>query len=105
LYLGLTVVRQGDRQSGLREIEAGMKGISGFLDYITTQFAGSFGRFWDPGGNIRKTVDINLATIARGDIDWPTLISSGEALALNFEREADRARLDEERDMEMENRR
>jgi tetratricopeptide (TPR) repeat protein len=105
LYLGLTVARQGDRQSGLREIEAGMKGISGFLNYITTQFAGSFGRFWDPGGNIRKTVDTNLATIARGNIDWPTLIANGEALALNFEQEPDRAKLDEEREIEMENRR
>lgn len=91
LYLGLTLARLGERQSALRDIEVGMKGISGFLNYITTQFAWSFGKFWDPGGNIRKTIDADLATIARGNLDWTTVISNGEALAMNFEQEEDRA--------------
>ena len=30
LYLGLTLARQGDRQAGLRDIEAGLKGIRDF---------------------------------------------------------------------------
>ena len=101
LYLGLTLARQGDRKTGLHDIEVGMKGISGFLNYITTQFAWSFGKFWDPGADIRKTIDTNLATIARGNIDWPTMISNGEALAMNFEQEEDRARQDQEREMQM----
>ena len=36
LYLGLTLARLGDRQSGLQQIEAGLKGIRDFLNYITT---------------------------------------------------------------------
>ena len=85
----------------MRELEGGMKGISGFLNYITPQFAWSFGKYWDPGGNIRKTIDTNLVMISKGDFDWSTLISNGEALGLNFEQEADRARLDEEQQMKM----
>ena len=105
LYLGLTQARLGDRQSGLRDIETGMKGINGFLNYITTQFAWSFGQFWDPGSSIRKTVDTNLAMIAKGNFDWSTLISNGETLAMTFEQEEDRALRDEEQQREMDMRR
>jgi tetratricopeptide (TPR) repeat protein len=101
LYLGLTLARQGERAPGLQQIEAGMKGISGFLNYITTTFANEFGQFWDPGRDIRKAIDNNLALIARGNFDWPTLISNGEALGMNFEQEPDRARRDEEQQMKM----
>lgn len=105
LYLGLTVARQGDQQSGLRDIQAGTKGIGDFLNYITNTFSTTFGQFWDPNRDIRKAVDNNLALMARGNIDWPTLFSSSEALALNFEQEPDRARRQEEQQIEMDRRR
>jgi tetratricopeptide (TPR) repeat protein len=105
LYLGLTEAREGDRKSGLRDIEGGMKGIKDFLNYITTTFSNLFGQFWDPTQEIRKTVDTNLAMISKGNIDWQTLISNGEALAMNFEREPDRARQQEEQQIEMDQRR
>ena len=53
LYLGLAEARLGNRQAALGYIENGMKGIAAFLNYITTNFAYSFGQFWDPSGNIR----------------------------------------------------
>jgi len=105
LYLGLTLARLGDRQSGLRDIQAGIKGIGDFLNYITTTFANTFGQFWDPNRDIRKAVDSNLAMIAREGFDWPTLIANGEALALNFEQEQDRARNQERQQIEMNQRR
>jgi tetratricopeptide (TPR) repeat protein len=101
LYLGLTLARQGDRQAGLRDIESGMKGIKEFLNYITTTFALSFGQFWDPAQAIRKSIDSNLAMIAKGNFDWPTLISNSETLAMNFEQEPDNARQQQEQQMEM----
>lgn len=97
LYLGLTLARLGDRQAGLRDIEAGIKGIKNFLNYITTAFGFTFGQYWDPGQTIRKTCDANLALIARGNINWSTLISNAEALALTFEQEPDRALQDQNR--------
>jgi tetratricopeptide (TPR) repeat protein len=105
LYLGLTVARQGDRQSGLRDIESGMKGIREFLNYITSAFATSFGQYWDPAQNIRKSVDANLAMIGRGNVDFSTLLSNSETLAMNFEEEPDKARMQEEQQMDMDRRR
>ena len=45
LYLGLTEARLGNRQAALGYIENGMKGIAAFLNYITTNFAYSFGQY------------------------------------------------------------
>ena len=64
LYLGLTEARLGNRQVALGQIENGMKGIAAFLNYITTNFAQSFGQFWDPGGAIRASIKTDLALIA-----------------------------------------
>ena len=49
LYLGLTQARLGDRQTGLKNIQAGMSGIANFLNYLESNFSYSFGQFWDPG--------------------------------------------------------
>ena len=105
LYLGLTVARQGDQQSGLRDIQAGTKGIGDFLNYIANSFSSTFGQYWDPNGDIRKAASNNLALMARPNVDWPTFFSSSEALALNFEQEPDRARRQEEQQIEMDRRR
>jgi len=88
LYLGLTLARLGDRQAGSRDIESGTKGIVNFLTYIQQNFRYSFGPFWDRGDGIRNAANANLAMIAGGNFDWPTLISNSEALAMKFEREA-----------------
>jgi tetratricopeptide (TPR) repeat protein len=105
IYLGLTQARQGNRDAGLRDIENGMKGVNAFLNYITTQFAWSFGQFWDPGGAIRKNIDSQLATIASRNFDWAALIASSETLAMNVEYEEERARRDEEQQIMDQNRR
>ena len=64
LYLGLTQARLGDRQEGLKNIEAGMSGIANFLNYIESTFRYTFGQFWDPGGNIRASIKTDLAMIS-----------------------------------------
>ena len=71
LYLGLAEARLGNRQAALGYIENGMKGIAAFLNYITTNFAYSFGQFWDPSGNIRATIKTDLAMISGANTDWP----------------------------------
>ncbi len=92
LYLGLTLVRLEDRQAGLRDIENAMKGIAAFLNYLETNFAYSFGQFWDPGGQIRASIKTDLAMISSGNIDWPQLIADGERLGIRIEEEEDKAR-------------
>jgi tetratricopeptide (TPR) repeat protein len=92
LYLGLTEARLGNRQAALGYIENGMKGIAAFLNYITTNFAYSFGQFWDPGGNIRASIKTDLAMISGPNTNWPALIAAGEKLGIRIEEEEEKAR-------------
>jgi tetratricopeptide (TPR) repeat protein len=92
LYLGLTEARLGNRQAALGYIENGMKGIAAFLNYISTNFAYSFGQFWDPSGNIRASIKQNLTLIAGANTDWPQLIAAGEKLGIRIEEEEEKAR-------------
>ena len=101
LYLGLTLARLGDRQSGLRQIEGGMKGIRDFLNYITSTFSSEFGQYWDPNRDIRKAIESALAMISGGNFDWPTLITEGERIGMQIEEEVDRARRDQEQQQQM----
>jgi tetratricopeptide (TPR) repeat protein len=89
LYLGLTLVRLGDRQAGLTNIQRGMNGIYNWLEYLNTNFALEFGQGWDPGGTIRAGIKSDLDVIASGKIDWPQLITDGEALGIGIEQEED----------------
>jgi len=100
LYLGLTEARLGDRQAALGHIENGMKGIANFLNYITTNFAYSFGQFWDPSGNIRATIKTDLAMISGPNTDWPALIAAGEKLGIRIEEEEEKARQQQQQMMD-----
>ena len=95
LYLGLTLARTGDRQKGLQEIEGGLKGMQSFLEYITETFRYSFGRFWDPGYEIRSAIKVDLAMISSRELDWQRLITESEWLGKMMEEEGDRARKQE----------
>ena len=102
LYLGLTQARLGDRQTGLKNIQAGMSGIANFLNYLESNFSYSFGQFWDPGGQIRASIKKDLAMISSGNIDWPQLISDGERLGIRIEEEEDKARMQQQERLEQE---
>jgi tetratricopeptide (TPR) repeat protein len=95
LYLGLTLARQGDRQRGLKEIEAGLKNIHDWLDYINDAFRFSFGQYWDPTRQIRKAIEDDLAMISSREFDWEKVIADAEWVGKQFEEEADRAQGDE----------
>jgi tetratricopeptide (TPR) repeat protein len=100
LYLGLTEARLGNRQAALGYIENGMRGIAAFLNYITTNFAYSFGQFWDPGGNIRASIKTDLAMISGPNTNWPALIAAGEKLGIRIEEEEEKARRQQQQMME-----
>jgi tetratricopeptide (TPR) repeat protein len=89
LYLGLTLYRLGDQQAALTNIQRGMKGIYDWLDYLNNNFRFEFGQFWDEGGTIRAGIKSDLAMISSGKIDWPRLITDGEALGIAIEQEED----------------
>jgi tetratricopeptide (TPR) repeat protein len=89
LYLGLTLVRLGDREAGLTNIQRGMSGIHNWLDYLNDNFRFEFGQGWDPGGTIRAGIKSDLDVISSGKIDWSQLIADGEALGIGIEQEED----------------
>jgi tetratricopeptide (TPR) repeat protein len=89
LYLGLTLYRLGDQKAALANIQSGMSGISNYLNYINENFRFSFGKEWDPLGEIRGGIKTDLAMISSGKIDWPKLVADGEALGIRIEREDD----------------
>jgi len=93
--LGLTLAQTGDRQKGLQEIESSMKGMQSWLEYITETFRYSFGRFWDPGYEIRSAIKGDLAMISSRELDWQRLITESEWLGKRMEEEGDLARRQE----------
>jgi hypothetical protein len=84
LYLGLTQARLGDNQAGLQNIEASMKRIIGWLNYL--EGGGYADAGWDPGGAIRGSTNDALAMISSGKVDWNKLFVYGESVGLGVER-------------------
>ena len=77
-----------------------MKGIAAFLNYMTTNFAYSFGQFWDPGGNIRASIKKDLTLIQGPNTNWPQLIAAGEKLGIRIEEEEEKARQQQQQMMD-----
>jgi tetratricopeptide (TPR) repeat protein len=98
LYLGLTLIQEGDRQRGLKEIESGMRGIDSFLNNINRTQGFNIGQFWDPNRDIRSAIQYNLELISKESPNWQRLIANTERLALQMERETDLARRQESRE-------
>ena len=95
LYLGLTLLRSGERQRGLHEVENGMRGLYDDIEYVSQHHRFSFGQFWDPRREIRSSIEHDLAMLSRQDVDLEKLIADGEWLGKRVEEEIDRARRDE----------
>src|SRR5262249_50076720 len=66
LYLGLTRGRNGDSANGVRDIQSGMKGLYDWIEYYES--SKPFEAFWDPGREIRSTIEKELKLIAANKI-------------------------------------
>lgn len=89
LYLGLTLLRNGDRDRGRKEIEGGLKAIDDTLEYIAEDRV--YGLYWDPGMAIRGAVKKTLAA----KLDGNDLALAAQRIGEDFDEEIDRARRDE----------
>ncbi len=92
LYLGLTLTRIGDSAQGVKEIEAGMKGIHDWLEY--TERTRPFEAYWDPGRVIRKTIEKILAGDAGREVSRDQLITDAEWMGKRLEEEVEYVRRD-----------
>jgi tetratricopeptide (TPR) repeat protein len=89
LYLGLTLMRDGDQDRGRREAEAGLKGIYDWLENISNP--SSSGIFWDPGRLIRSEIAKTLAA----KLQASEFVATAQRIGRDFDEEIDRARKDE----------
>ncbi len=89
LYLGLVLARDGDRERGFNEIEAGLGGLHQWLNYIDEYHPD--GRFWDPGRDLRSAIRKELTGMRGKEVNWTQLIANGEWLGRQFEEEITQA--------------
>jgi tetratricopeptide (TPR) repeat protein len=100
LYLGLTLARGADRAQGLKQMEAGMRGIHDWIEYITEAHRFSFGQYWDPARDIRTAIENDLRMLSGREPDMSKAIASGEWIAKRMEEEEDKASHQESRDLQ-----
>lgn len=93
LYLGMTLVRDGDRSRGAKEIERALNGLYDWMEYIRSYT--TFGKFWDPGNEIRAAIKTTLSLISGADIDWQRVLANGEWIGRKWEEEIDHSLRDE----------
>lgn len=90
LYLGLALARSGDNDRGFKEIEAGLRGITDWYDYI--QFYHIEGQYWDPGKQLRMAIQKELSALAKREVNTNDLVQNIAFLGREIELEIDRAR-------------
>jgi tetratricopeptide (TPR) repeat protein len=91
LYLGVALLRTGERERGRKEINDGLRAIYDTLEYIAADRV--YGYFWDPGMDIRNDTRRLLAA----KLDDTELAIAAERIGRQFDEEIDRARRDEGR--------
>lgn len=91
LYLGLALLRSGDRERGRREIMQGLQAIDDLLEYITADLV--YGLYWDPDMAIRGAVKTTLVAKLNDD----DLANAARRIGSDFDKEIDLARRDESR--------
>ena len=96
IYLGLVLQRVGDPKQGLKELEAGLRGLDNWFEYIHHNVRE--GHFWDPGRAIRGEIDNSLQLIASGKPDLEGLTRRAEWIGHNTEMEIDLVERDMYRD-------
>ena len=88
-------VSDSQRTQAGKELGDALNGLREWLDY-TVAYAPQ-GRFWDPGQNIRKQIQLCLKLLSARPTDWDTLVTNAESVGSMLEDENDRARRDEAR--------
>ena len=91
LYLGIAMLKTGERERGRKEIDDGLRAIDDTLEYIAADRV--YGFYWDPGMHIRNDIRTSLAA----KLDDAQLTMAGEYIGRQFDEEIDKARRDEAR--------
>jgi tetratricopeptide (TPR) repeat protein len=99
LYLGLTSLRQGNRDQGQRDTETGLREIFNTIESIAAGNTDS-ARYWDASKRIRGEIQYALALSSTGKLPPADLITIGEWVGKNLDEEVEKAQADELRDIQ-----
>ena len=89
--------REPQTGRGAKELAAALAGLRDDLDtFIATT---PQGRFWDPGGELRKGIRYGITLLSARDQDWKEIIANGEWVGQELEEEIDKARDDESKEI------
>jgi tetratricopeptide (TPR) repeat protein len=91
LYLGIAMLKTGERERGRKEIEDGLRVIDDTLEDIAEDRV--YGFYWDPGMEIRNDIRKSLAA----KLNDAQLTMAGERIGRQFDEEIDKARRDQAR--------
>ena len=101
LYLGLAMVRTGERVQGLMQIQMGLKALYDWIEFLNR--SRPHYAFWDPRGEIRKEIDKTLALTSGEQAEsMSAIIESAEWIGRQMEEEIDKVRTDERREFQRE---
>jgi tetratricopeptide (TPR) repeat protein len=96
LYLGLALAKDGDRQRGAKELQAGLNGLNEWLVYINRNSVDK--AYWDPGANIQSGIQQQLARIDSKELNWNDLIAGSEWVGMELEDEGRKVNDDKRRE-------
>jgi len=91
LYLGLVLLRAGERERGGREIQSGLKMLHEAIDALAAD--NIWGSYWDPARQIRGDIERAAAL----GVDSPELAALVQRIGKAAEEETDRVRREESR--------
>jgi tetratricopeptide (TPR) repeat protein len=90
MYLGLLLAQEGKREAGMKELQAGLMGLYHWLETIPGQ--SPEGKFWDPGGYLRKTIKQTQEKLAAESVDWAAVGDNVRWLGEKLDEEIDEVR-------------
>jgi tetratricopeptide (TPR) repeat protein len=88
--------QQPQTERSAKELAVALAGLRDDLDTFLANSAQ--GRFWDPGGDLRKGIRSGITLVSARDPDWKKIIDHNEWLGAKLEEEIDRARDDESKE-------
>ena len=94
LYLGITLVRQGNRERGVQETTAGLRAIYQWLDDIEANLPQ--GIYWDINREVRSEIERVLQQMTDRRLSSEQLIETSDWVGNRMEWEIDAARRDEQ---------
>src|SRR6185295_6988014 len=93
LYLGLTLLRNGNARRGQTELQNALQSLHGWIENILTSRSAE--AYWDPNKQIRSEIKKTVALMTEMSGDRTQILTSAEWLGAEVEEEIERVRREE----------